>query len=923
MYEQILKTKLFVPPLRPGIVARPRLLQKMSLGLKAGARSTIITAPAGYGKSTLALEWIQSLDLPHCWVSLDREDNHPVQFLAYLTAAINQIDEAPLETFPLSLESLDQQEAAGWLQSRLPAFINAIAGLKGSFILVLDDYHLITDLAIHQAVGFLMEHQPPQMHLVIATRQDPLLPLSKLRSRGWITEIRLGELRFTLEETTAFLNETMRLDLIPEQVAALEARTEGWIAGLQLAALSLTELPEWADASLAHDRSAIDIPAFAEDDRHIVDYLTDEVLSRQPEEIQKFLLQTSILKRLCGPLCQAVLGESEKPLDLPVPTQPFIGQSPVSRCQQILEYLEHANLFIIPQDNRRQWYRYHHLFVELLTNRLQATYPEMVPVLHCRASQWYENAHIYADAVDHALMAEDFDRALRLIENTASASIWASGDLPVLINWSRRLPENIFLTRPRLCLYYARGLFFAGQVEAAEKHIQQAENALRKRTAQDGSTEELWGVLYTNQATIRAMRGDSDAALLLAKQAIEKTPAADNSTQARILHAIGTAELLRGDCRRAEAAFAQGAALAGRAKNRNLGLDLLSCQALAQIQAGKLSAAASLCDETLSDPENRRSPAASTVFLALAQVQVERDALEEASLSLDASITLGIKAGWPHLLWQAYLLQARVRQALDDSAGWRESLRLAQDVVRRYPLPPPRRMVAAFQARMELREGNLDIPLRWSEETLRGPDGLQDFEELTLARVLYTQGNSAEALERLEGLILSAKAAGRNASMIEALVVRSKILKAAGDQYAAVQALAEAAALAQPEGFLRVFLDEGQELAELVGLLQKTKLPANLAGFFAKLAGCSGSELPNAQGTSQALSPDNLVEPLSARELEVLRLIADGLSNPEIASRLYLSVNTLRAHTTNIYQKLDVHSRLQAVNRARDLGLLG
>ena len=904
MDKQLLTMKLYAPPLRSGLVHRLRLLQKMNAGLQEGRSLTLITAPAGYGKTTLTLEWLTHLDRAYGWLSLDRTDNHPLQFLTYLIAAMREVDENMGTILESILEQQAHQDEATRVQSVLTALVNQLAKVETPFTLVLDDYHTITDLMVHQTLEFVLEHQPPQMHLVIVTRQDPLLPLSKLRSKGRLTEIRLGELRFTPEETGQFLNETMSLALLPEEVTALQGRTEGWIAGLQLAALSLSELPAWSETSLDSETRSQYIQAFAGDDRHVADYLLDEVLSRQPEKIQRFLLYTSLLKRLSGPLCDAVLEDQTQ------------------SSQEILENLECSNLFIIPLDNRRQWYRYHHLFADLLSSRLQSSDPAVVARLHHAASLWFEASRMFADAVDHALLAEDFDNALRLIEEIAGASIWASGDLPVLLNWSRRLPEEVLTTRPQLCLYCARALFFNGQVEMADRYLQEAENALRVREQMGGATDELYGVLYTNQATVRAMRGESDAALELASRAASLISKTDVSTQARIAHAVGMAEYLKGQVREAEVAFSEAIELAGQANNRNLRLDVIACLALTQILSGRLRDAEHLCQQVLdTEFKNQSVPTTCAIFLALALIQYERNELLSAQSSIETSIELAEKAGWLHVLWQAHLLHAQIQQALGNSQNTRQAIKQAEQVALRYRIPRVASIISAYQANIELAEGNLESAVYWAEKYERQPaiENLRDFEELTRAHIFFARGSHAEALSEVNCTLEKAQSAGRIATVIGAKILKAQLVEALGDPEAGLKLMSEAIELSEPEGFLRVFLNEGKRAKVLLLQLRQTKIPANVMIYSARLADAFEEKTAV---VSDLNLPDGLIEPLSERELEVLHLIADGLSNPEIAARLYLSVNTLRAHTTHIYQKLSVHSRIQAVTRAKQLRLL-
>jgi LuxR family maltose regulon positive regulatory protein len=903
MGNQLLTMKLYAPPLRPGLVHRLRLLEKMSLGLQEGKRLTLITAPAGYGKTTLALEWLASLDQAHSWLSLDRTDNHPLQFLTYLVAALGKVEETVKQELEPFLRAQTEQDEAARVHSLLLALVNQLAKIQTSFILVLDDYHTITDLAVHEALGFILEHQPPQMHLVIVTRQDPLLPLSKLRTRGQLTEIRLGELRFTQEETNQFLNETMKLGLLPDEIVALEVRTEGWIAGLQLAALSLSELPPGSQTPLDAAARSKYILAFAGDDRHVVDYLLDEVLSRQPEEIQRFLLNTSVLDRLSGPLCDALLEDQEQ------------------SSQQLLERLERSNLFIIPLDNRRHWYRYHHLFADLLSSRLQSTNPDQVTVLHHRARKWFESANMFADAVDHALLAEDFDNALRLIEEIAGASIWVSGELPVLLNWSKRLPEEVLMSRPRLSLYCARALFFNGQIDMADRYLQQAETALCARGQNDGSMDEVWGILYTNQATVRAMCGDSEVALELANRAKTLIPKTDVSTRARIAHAVGMAAHLQGDLREAELAFSEAVQLAHQVNNRNLWLDVIACLALTQILSGRLREAEHLCQNILdTEFHNQYIPTTCAILFALALIKYEQNELLQAQHMLEMSIQLAQEASWLHILWQAYLLDSQIQQAMGESQKARQAIKHAEQVAVRYKIPRVSRIISAYQAKIDLVEANLEAAMRWEEgyEGRSATEKLRDFEELTRSRVLLSRGNYSESLSFVNTTLGKMRAAGRMSGVIEALILKAETLEALGECEAGIEAMMEAVKLAEPEGFVRVFLNQGKRTADLLSRIWQMRIPANVMSYAWRL-------LEAFHETGLVDSPHSplnvLVEPLSERELEVLRLIAEGLSNPEIAARLYLSVNTLRAHTTHIYQKLDVHSRMQAVARAKELGL--
>lgn len=923
MKDQLLTIKLYTPPLRTGIVRRPRLLQKLDAGLQQGSQLSLISAPAGYGKTTLVLEWLAAQERDHSWLSLDRGDNHPALFLAYLIAALQQVD-----------ATIGQEQLAGlhisggaspdgvWLQHQLIPLINQLSTVQKPFVLVLDDYHVIHELAIHEALTFLLEHQPPQMHLVITTRQDPLLPLSRLRSRGRLTEIRLSDLRFTSQEGAAFLNETMALALSPDELAALEARTEGWIAGLQLAALSLAQPQAGADSS----SRTFDLAASFDDDRHVVDYLMDEVLSRQPAQLQKFLLQTSILQRLCAPLCDALVDPEDGGAgDDPLATR---GASP---SQRVLEELERRNVFIISLDNQRHWYRYHHLFGSILQNRLQSSDPRMVAGLHRRASEWFEQQGLMTEAVDHALLAEELAYALSLIERSARTNIWASGDLPTLLNWSKRLPEAALLARPGLCLYYARGLFFTGQVDTAERYLDAAVRALQAREAsgaQGGSDqplEELWGIAYTNQATFAAMRGEAEDALQIAGRAQPLLAADDDSTHARLAHAVGMAYYHQGQPAAAAQRFDEGILLAEKAANQILRLDLIACLALARLMAGQLGAAERLCCAALAGNASR-PPAACAVYLAMAEAYYEQYRLQEAQQAVEKSIALARKASWLHVLSPAYALQACIRRAAGDHDGALEALREAEQVAGGYRLPHVQRLVDACRAALFPVEeaARRAAP---AGEKLETPAIVAEREGLAWARAHLASGAASESLALLDDLLSAAEAAGRGRAAVEALVLRGLALQASGDAEGAAACVRRAVTAAAPEEFARPFLawyglpGAPAELAALLRQVAREGLEATERRFVYHLLaalGATAEEPPDREYPEAA----DLVEPLSERELEVLALIAEGLSNPEVAERLYLSPNTVRVHTSNIYAKLGVHGRVAAVTRARSLHIL-
>ncbi len=924
MSDQLLTIKLYPPTPRPGQVDRPRLIQKLSQGLQQDRRLTLISAPAGYGKTTLVSEWLQTLDRPTTWLSLERSDNHPVQFFSYLIAAMQQVDSHIGQAFQAALESSNQADVGSdWLRGQLPALLNEINNTRTPFVLILDDYHTIVELEIHEAIGFILEHLlPSMMHLVIITRQDPLLRLSRQRSLGQVTEVRMGELRFTEEEAGAFFNQTMRLDLQPDQVIALETRTEGWIAGLQLAAISLSESTYSGETAFEPDQRAEFIRAFAGDDHHVVDYLMDEVLTHQSEPVQRFLLCTSILKRFCAPLCDCLINRQEAGEEVQ-------SEARVSSLS-ILEYLQKSNIFLISLDNHRQWYRYHHLFAELLSTRFQTFHPELVAGLHSRASRWFEQAGMIADAVDHALLAEDFSRALGLIEQAARTSIWASGDLPALLNWTKRLPEDLVRTRPNLCLYCARGLFFAGQIKPAEEYLRAAAQALEGRSQNDPMAQKLRGVLYTNQATFAAMCGESRRALELVDKArplLSRLPEDEPSSHARILHAEGVAGYLTGRVRPAEQAFARAVTLAQQAGNRNLGLDVVGCLALTLLLSGKARQASQVCEQAfVLDEAGRTAPAASAVYIAEGEILYARNELQPALEKLAIGLELGKKAGWVHVVWRGLAMLSAVKLSLGDIPGVIETLQQFEQTTRRYNNPAVNILMDAWKARMALALGDRLAADRWAESFPKQPESqaFGEFRELTLARILLAQGRYAEAVVLMDHCLAGAASEGRGQSLIEIQILRSVGLRELGKSAQALDALSEALEMAEPEGISRLFLDRLESLVDLLRQVRREKTSLSIRRFVDKLlAGIDQPAVPSPG--FQPVSPgvaSELLEPLSEREIEVLRLIAEGLSNPEIAAKLFLSVNTLRAHSSHIFQKLDVHNRVQAVARARELGIL-
>jgi len=943
----ILATKLYIPPLRAGVVPRARLIERLNEGLAKGCKLTLISAPAGFGKTTLASEWIASFAKQNerqvAWLSLDEGDSDPVRFIAYLVAALQTILAGIGEGLLAALQSPQPPPT----ESLLTALLNEIAAsgtgaAKGAatfggaatstnFILVLDDYHEIvsqaanasTDfdasISVDRALTFLLEHLPPQMHLVIASREDPHLPLARLRARGQLTELRAVDLRFTSSEAAEFLNQVMGLSLSTQDVAALETRTEGWIAGLQLAALSMQNRQDTASF----------IQSFTGSHRFVLDYLVEEVLQRQPEHIRNFLLQTSILNRLCGSLCNAVCSYGTTVTDQ-------------EDGRVVLETLERGNLFVIPLDDERRWYRYHHLFAEVLRTYLDEAYSDQVPTLHLRASIWFEQNDLPAEAIRHALAACDFERAADLIEQ-----VWLVMDLSyqsaTWLAWAKVLPEEIICARPVLCVGCAWAMLAVGEIEAcetrlrdAERWLDPAENPTANLSARPVVVDKAeFRVLPASIAAARAYRAlameDIPATKMYASQALTLVSDDETVHRTQATALLGMAEYAGGNLQAAEQQFLKFQAMMWKVDDIANAISITYILAEIMLIQGRLQEAVSAYRQSLKLAANRGAFSflgASDLYRGLSEVLCEQGNLEDAVQHLQTAQKLGernVLTGWPHRLCIA---QARIKEAQGDLAG---ALKLLDEAERQHVRNPlPDRPIAALKARAWARHGMLTEALSWAREQNLSPDDdlsyLREFEHLTLARVLIAryktgraEGDLHAAMRLLARLLKAAEEGGRNGSVIEILILQSMAYQAQGDQSLALAVLDRALALAEPEGYVHIFVDEGEPMRLLI-----EKQPRNqdhlLSGYTAKLLTAFSQagtvlKLPTIQQ-----KPDS-IEPLSDRELEVLRLLRSELSGPEIARHLIVSLNTLRTHTKNIFMKLGVNNRRSAVRRAEELDL--
>ena len=908
MSTPVLATKLYAPLSQPGVVPRPRLTEWLNEGLHR--KLTLISAPAGSGKTTLVGEWVAGVERPAAWLSLDEGDNDPTRFLTYLVAALQTV--APdIGESVLGVLGSPQPPPT---ESLLTALLNETTTVPDDFVLVLDDYHFVDARAIDDALVFLLEHLPPRMHLVIATREDPHLPLARLRARGQLTELRASDLRFTLSEAAEFLNSVMGLGLSAEDIAALESRTEGWIAGLQLAALSMRGREDVAGF----------IRAFTGSHRFVLDYLVEEVLQRQPERIRSFLLQTSILDRLSGPLCDTLTGGKD-------------GRG-------MLEALERGNLFVFPLDDERQWYRYHHLFADVLQARLMQEQPGHAPPLHQRASGWYERNGSPTDAIRHALAAEDFERAAGLVELAVLEMLGSSQE--TLYRWLMALPDEVVRARPVLSVYYAFALHGRGGFEAADARLRDAERWLDTTAETDEQGEassadmvvvdqvafrSLPGTIAVARAYHAGALGDVLCAANHARRALDLLPEDDHLWHGAAAALLGIAYWTLGDLEAAHRSFAEGVAHQQMAGNTRWEIASTYILADIRIAQGRLREAVRTYEQSLRIAEEHGELVWGTasLYVGLSELHRERDDLEAATELLMRSQELGEHFGLPETRYRWYVAMARIKEAQGDLDG---ALELLEEAERQYVESPDPdvRPIAALRARVWIRQGRLTEALSWArEQGLSVRDDLsylREFEHITLARVLLAE-YKRERVERsihrsmglLERLLQAAEDGKRMGSVIEILVLHALAYEVQGDRPTALAPLERALSLAAPEGYVRIFVDEGLPMA---GLLSEAAANGIMPGYTARLLAVLESEEQKSEEGSHRLPTESVVGPLSQRELEVLQLVAQGLSNREISQRLFLTLSTIKGHNRIIFSKLMVQRRTEAVVRARELGLL-
>ena len=904
--EQLLSTKLFIPSTRPEFVHRARLIEQVNAGLHR--KLTLISAPAGFGKTTLISDWVTNCKRPVAWLSLDKGDSETRRFLVYLVAALQTVS----TDFGAGVLEMLQSSQPPPTESILTALLNEITTVSENFVLVLDDYHVIDAKPVDHAITFLLENLPPQMHLIITTREDPDLPLARFRAQGQLTELRVADLRFTLSEAANFLNRVTGLELSEKDISALEARTEGWITGLQLAALALQgiALQERADASQF-------VQSFTGSNRFVLDYLVEEVLKRQPEDIRRFLLQTSILKQLSASLCEIVTEQANS--------------------RNTLEVLERGNLFVLPLDDQRQWYRYHHLFAEVLQTHLLEQQPEQLSELHGRASKWYEQNNLTAEAIRHALSAEDWERAAGLIElahpvmdiNYQSAAWFA---------WAKTLPEELVRARPVLCVDIAWALLDSGELEACEEYLQVAEHWLdatnnkQKNDAHGVIVDEVqFRSLPASIATARAYRslalGDVPGAVKFAQRALTLTHGNDSLQHLQAVSLLGVAQYTSGDLEAAESSLTDLQTHLHKSGDILAIIGITYLLADIRVALGRLHQAESSYQQALQWATNQKKPppvGTSDLYRGLSELSCERGNMNKAAEYLQTAQRLGEQAAltdWQHRL---YVAQARLKEAQGDLDGALILLDEAERVYTRSPLPDVR-PVPAMKARIWIRQDRLSEAMAWRHsQGLSTEDDLnylQEFEYITLVRLLVAQYSHDkvdetihEAQILLSRLLKSAEAGNRLGSVIEILVAQALAYQVQGNLSQASEILARALTLAEPQGYVRIFVEEGEPM---MALLREAAKRGIVPQYVRELQASFEFYVGNIPPINQSL-----IEPLSERELEVLRMLRSELSGPEIASHLMISLNTLRTHTKNIYTKLGVNNRRSAIRRADELDLI-
>jgi len=918
--NDLLQTKLFIPPLRPSLVPRHRLIEQLNQG-KQG-KVTLVSAPAGFGKTTLVVAWLaeerrsggeysnfQSLvpDISACWLSLDENDNSLSRFFTYLIAAVQTVAPKFGSSLLSSLQSAQPQNETAVTQTLL----NELAQASHPLTLILDDYHVITNTAVHQTLATLIDHLPPHIHLIITSREDPPLPLPRWRVRGQLTEIRADNLRFNTEEAADFLRQTMGLQLDEQDIASLENRTEGWAAGLQLAALSLHG---------QSNPSAV-IETFSGSDRYVADYLLAEVLYRQSEEIQHFLLQTAVLERMCAPLCEALVasgavrtawrvGPSERLGEWGRQNGLASGDSLVTgHSQTILEHLESTNLFLVPLDNQRRWYRYHHLFAQLLRERLRREGGETaVHQLHQRAAGWYESQNLAEEAIYHAFQAGDFENAGRLVAATPVDSLWQQGGASLVQQWARALPTFIIKLYPRIAILAAAAHLIVGEAQTAARYLEMGAN--------QPEVAAEWHLL---EAVLMRNRGQIAEALEFTQYAFDSLVPDQHN-----LRTFAQLQLVSNFLELAELDEAEQVIDVIRRSFDQIDissrLQVLRMHGVIATLRADLHRAARIYQEGIGLAEAASEPMIGTLYNGLGFLHFQWHEMDKAAAYYEQATNWAQRTGITDILFDALMGQAEL-------ACWRGEPHIALDIMAQFQqfaqhsrLSEIIEISDMLNASFHLKAGQLEAAVRWAnalgltvhdKPTFRLHSHYKLFIAIRISQSRHSgEKSQLSALSQLaERLLNLLRRLNYNFDVIELLTWKTVLHEQQGDEARAIDCLQTAVELAYKGSVIHPFVDKGSAIQALLSQLTGTH-----SHYIHSLLNAFPSPLPS------LLSP--LLDPLTEREQEVLNCIVAGLSNKAIQEKLFISKNTVRSHIKNLYSKLNVSSRTQAIARARELELL-
>lgn len=893
----LLSTKFNLPTPGNKFVNRPRLVQRLNEAVDAQSSLILVCGPAGYGKTSLVAEWVHGSKKFQpgqvAWLALDNEDNDLTRFLTYVVAALQRNHPG----FGSGLINLLRSHKISPYPALATMLINELDGFSNPQFLILDDYHLIDSESIQNFMAFLIDHQPPMLRLVLITRTDPNLPLARMRAKGQLVEVRQAELCFLPEEVQQFTSRVMDLDLSGEQLVLLVKQTEGWISGLQLAAVSMRNI---------QDRSAF-LEKFSGDHEFIADYLTEEVLTRLPLPVRDFLLQTSVLERLSADLCQVITQSTD--------------------TQKTLNYLLDSNLFIMPLDNQHKWFRYHPLFADLLRKRLLAQQDFSPKKIHLRASLWFREEGLLDLAITHAIAGEEYDLAATMIGQIAEKYLMV-GQATTLLRWLEALPEDLILAQPIL------GSLKGFSLILCNRSIKEAMTLIAKMDAA-GSLAEFHGEMVTLRALLLIMQGKSDEAIQLSGQALQQLPLERVFFRSLAADSLGMAYTLAGDFEAARVAFEQVVEISTQSDNVMMTLMALTNQAGLLYMQGKLRAGIRICQQVLDlagQRIGRQTPITGKTLLNLGEMVREQGNLELADKYLSEGARLMddfTEIGLP----MAYLSLAKLKMSSKDWESAQHYIDLArQRASETHSTKMDDQLVEVAQARLWIARGQLEQAAGWAQDRgfmdqsplqsitsldrRSGVGQLEQVELMTLARLYLAKGHPGNALELLEALYFSNEARGIKRRQLECLVLKTLALKQMGQTEQALDCLSEALQLGQPEGFQIVFVEEGQPMLELLYLAVTRKIYPDYSKKLLKVL----SQEDWVEKNPGEL--DDLIEPLSARELEIISLIAEGLSNKEIATALFISISTVKGHTSNIFGKLSVKNRTEAVSRGRRMGLI-